>query len=813
MYKKIIILISLLLPLVAAAQTMVGSWKFHTPFSSVNSIVETPEKTYFVSAGSLFSYDKENQETYSYNTGNVLNDSGISQIYYNKEGKYLLVTYTNGNMDFIYDNGNVVNMSDIKDAVLTSMKTIHGVSFVDNKIYIATEFGVVIADEKSHTVKESGIYHQKVNFFTKLGDHYLISLPDKGVMAAKSSSRINNLSNFTPVSSTVLKEIIPVSDRQAIVRPEKNIVLVTFDFTNNSMMEDKAYGGNYPYNNHGNPYKDGYYFTNGMTIAFYNTETGATSLEWLSSNTRLYRQPLALWNSKENLWTATSDGIANVEWKGGENVVYLIDYFKPGEFTVLPVDILLSDNFGRVYATTTSITRRNSVVTQPSEDQPYRKATNINIFETDGSITKLDPDNMFNPYSTRRSTGFEPLPGSKKMAMGNSVVAHPKNPDIFFASNRYDGLYKLSLTDGCVYLYDQSNSKILWDGWQSYVGYADFDRHGNLWVAQYVASNKFDKNENLLVLPADKVDKEATTPADWSAIETDLYIELDPMLLACKKSNIICLYSSNGDEAGGIVFYDSRGTATTADDRQKRYTSFIDQDGKMFSPIYITCITELENGKLWVGTDDGIIEIANPESMLGEGRVTRIKVPRNDGTGLADYLMGSQMVLGISMDASKNKWIATQEGGLFKVSADGRSILRNFTKDNSPLTSNKINTVQCSPVSNVVYIGTDEGIYEYQSDSAPAEPDYSSVLAYPNPVRPDFTGYITVKGLMDNSLIKITDSAGNIVSQGKSEGGMYTWDGCNFNGERVRTGVYFVYASQSGDAGNSAVVTKIMIVR
>lgn len=813
MYKKIILFISLIIPLFASAQTMVGNWEFHTPFTSVNSIVETPDKVYFVSVGTLFSYDKENQETYSYSTGNMLTDTGVSQVYYNKEGKYLLVTYSNGNMDFIYDNGKVVNMSDIKDAVLTSMKTIHGVSFVDNKIYIATEFGVVLADEATHTVKESGIYHRPVNFFTRLGDHYLISLPDEGVMAAPATARINNLSNFLPITSTVLHEIIPVSENQAIVRPDKNIALATFDFNNNTMKEDKAYGGNYAYTAHGNPFKDGYYFTNGMTIAIYNNSTASTSLEWISSSTRLYRQPLAMWSGKENLWTACSEGVANVEWKGGEDVVYLIDYFKPGQFTVRPVDVLKSDNFGRVYATTTSITRRNSVVSQPNDEQPYRKATNINIFETDGSITKLDPDNMTNPYSTRRNTAYEPYAGSTKMAMGNSVVAHPKNPDIFFASNRYDGLYKLSLTDGCLYLYGESNSKISWDGWQSYVGYADFDRQGNLWVAQYVSPSKFDRNENLLMLPADKVDKAETTRDDWNVAETDLYVELDPMLTVCKNSNIICLYSSNGDEAGGIVFYDSRGTAAMTDDRQKRYTTFIDQDSKQFSPIYITCIEEVENGKLWVGTDDGIFEISNPESMLGEGRITRIKVPRNDGTGLADYLMGSQMVLGIAMDASKNKWIATQEGGLFKVSADGRTIIRNFTKDNSPLSSNKINTVQCSPVSNLVYIGTDEGIYQYQSDSAPAEPDYSSVLAYPNPVRPDFTGYITVKGLMENSMVKIADSAGNIVSQGNSEGGMYTWDGCNFNGERVRTGVYFVYASQSGDAGNNAVVTKIMIVR
>ena len=43
---------------------------------------------------------------------------------------------------------------------------------------------------------------------------------------------------------------------------------------------------------------------------------------------------------------------------------------------------------------------------------------------------------------------------------------------------------------------------------------------------------------------------------------------------------------------------------------------------------------------------------------------------------------------------------------------------------------------------------------------------------------------------------------------------MYVWDGCNSEGRRVKTGVYYVFASHSsGDGGGSdAVVTKIMVV-
>ncbi len=89
---------------------------------------------------------------------------------------------------------------------------------------------------------------------------------------------------------------------------------------------------------------------------------------------------------------------------------------------------------------------------------------------------------------------------------------------------------------------------------------------------------------------------------------------------------------------------------------------------------------------------------------------------------------------------------------------------------------------------------------------------YGDIVAYPNPVRPDYSGDITIKGLMDNSLVKIADSNGNVVMQKRSEGGMVTWDGCNQSGRQVRSGVYYVFASQNSD-GNSGAVTKIVIIR
>ena len=60
--------------------------------------------------------------------------------------------------------------------------------------------------------------------------------------------------------------------------------------------------------------------------------------------------------------------------------------------------------------------------------------------------------------------------------------------------------------------------------------------------------------------------------------------------------------------------------------------------------------------------------------------------------------------------------------------------------------------------------------------------------------------------------MKIADVRGNVIKSIQSIGGTAVWDGCNSSGERVKTGVYFVLASQSDDNTKNGVVTKILFI-
>ena len=96
------------------------------------------------------------------------------------------------------------------------------------------------------------------------------------------------------------------------------------------------------------------------------------------------------------------------------------------------------------------------------------------------------------------------------------------------------------------------------------------------------------------------------------------------------------------------------------------------------------------------------------------------------------------------------------------------------------------------------------------TSTAPRD-NLDEVYAFPNPVRPDFTGNVTIDGLTADANVKITDIEGNLVFEQTSEGGSVLWDTTAFGKYKVASGVYLVLISS--DDGLETKVTKIMVVR
>ena len=322
----------------------------------------------------------------------------------------------------------------------------------------------------------------------------------------------------------------------------------------------------------------------------------------------------------------------------------------------------------------------------------------------------------------------------------------------------------------------------------------DFDSKHNLWVANSGAPN---------ILSVMKND------GDWKSLN------LGGLLSGGDISELLI---DNSDQKwiirrkdGVIVFNDNGTIDDISDDLVKVLNSSAGQGNIPGSNVYAFATDQ--DGEVWVGTDKGIGVFYSPENIFISGTnydAQHILVPHNDGSGLADYLLETELVTAIAVDGDNRKWIGTERAGIFLFSEDGLEQIHQFTSDNSPLLSNNIISISITD-DGEVFIGTSNGIISYKGTATPPNPPGTKVYAYPNPVRENYTGLIAIKGLENKSFIKITDTYGNLVYQTKSEGGQAVWDGNNFDGEHVATGIYMVFAVTTDKT--EKVVTKILVVR
>ena len=199
--------------------------------------------------------------------------------------------------------------------------------------------------------------------------------------------------------------------------------------------------------------------------------------------------------------------------------------------------------------------------------------------------------------------------------------------------------------------------------------------------------------------------------------------------------------------------------------------------------------------------------------MSDDFQYEQVKIPRDDGSGLADYLLNGVSVSCIAVDGANRKWIGTNGSGLYLVSADGTQMIHHFMASDSPLLSDNIMSLAVHPASGLVMIATENGLCSYLSDATEgaAELDADNITAFPNPVSPDYTGPIVVRGLPADSEVKILSASGQLIWSGTSAGGTFTWNGCTRQGRRVSSGVYHVVASDA--AGHKAVATRIVVIR
>lgn len=334
-----------------------------------------------------------------------------------------------------------------------------------------------------------------------------------------------------------------------------------------------------------------------------------------------------------------------------------------------------------------------------------------------------------------------------------------------------------------------------------------FDKEGNLWMLNSQAPT-----QSLIEFTKDK---------QWISHQLPDLMKLDDAGFTNKSLGLL-----------GNMLIDSRGllwfvnnhwivpslycyqfSEDNSEERLNAFTSFVNEDGTEVSVGAVRCAAEDKDGNIWIGTSAGPLLLDPNQITASAPTFTQVKVPRNDGTNYADYLLSGIDVSCIAVDGANRKWFGTKKNGIYLISEDNLSEIHHFTTLNSPLLSNGIESIAINEKTGEVFIGTDKGLSSYMSDSSTPNESMTSdnVWAYPNPVKPDYTGLITIVGLSQNADVKILTSNGRIVNEGKSNGGTYTWNGCDANGKKVASGIYMV-ATATNDV-EKGTVCKIAIIK
>lgn len=269
---------------------------------------------------------------------------------------------------------------------------------------------------------------------------------------------------------------------------------------------------------------------------------------------------------------------------------------------------------------------------------------------------------------------------------------------------------------------------------------------------------------------------------------------------------------------GGLLVIDDRDNASAfASHRYRFFASAKDQDGNTIT-VAPLCLAQDNDGSIWMGTwEDGVYVLKNPSNVFSSSYTFfRPKINRTDGSGLADYLFARQRVTAIAIDGAGRKWIATFGAGLYLLADDGLTTVNHFTASNSALLDDCIYSLAYDEHNGELYVATASGLCSYRTDATKGKNKLKSgdLKVFPNPVRPEYDGVVTVDGLVDNALVKFTDAAGNLVYQTRANGGSATWNLRLANGSEASAGVYFIMASITSNGGDTQMATgKLMLIR
>lgn len=755
-----LLFITLSLSLMAEEKMLMGSWRTHLSYTSVDRIVSSPDGIYGMADGALLSVDNLGEvRTYSKLTG--LNGSNVANIFRIDAIGALFVAYDDANIDLLDDYGHVDNIPDLARKNLSTGKQINDLVCRGTTAYLATGFGVAVVNLS------------KLEF----GDTYNVGRDGTSV-AVLSVGLINNmlyaLTDTCLLSGRVdrdrlmdyrawTEEVVPRGRNRQMVVSGSDIYLLKSDSTlwlrqNGEWQQIETSVARI-------------WADRGCFFTKYGS--GRLSVTGKYTIDALDYDPISAAYDGQNIWFSAYSGLAQMNVANGEK-----NYFSLNG---------PANNFAwRVKYT------GNRIMTVPGgrfADNYFRDGF-VSWFDGQ-SWGHLRGDNMNSDFPSHWVYDFVDVAADPLDAHHFFVAAY----GVGLSEYREDRLYK-------VHTCDNSGIETLFPDGNRYnymrIDGLVYDADGRLWMTN-------NGEAPIKILNPDG-SWSRLAHAGMNGVQTPQDILIDNKMPTRKY--VLCPRNTDSNNSYLFVFDDGGTPADISDDETRGFTYIYDQDGKQisFSANRLRSIAQDNDGVIWVGTTEGLFTIRSRAKVFDQNfRCARIKISRDDGSNLADYLLGTEQINAIAVDGANRKWFGT-ENGVFLTSSDGSVTLLHFTAENSPLLSNSVLSIGINPVTGEVFFGTAKGIISYQSDATQDFDDFKQLHAYPNPVRPEYDGVVTITGLIDGATIKVSDVNGHTVYETRANGGVATWPS-----DGVATGVYFVTCVSP--AGGEHGKCKILVIK
>ena len=777
MIKRLFVFLIFSTSLISAQVDYSDSWEDFFSYNNVKDFIKSENIMYALSDNAIFTYDFTTQEIKKLSSVQGLSGETTSAIHYSTQSDRLVIGYKNGLVEVVDSDGNITISADILNFNQTGEKSINDIFEYQGKLYLATSFAIIEYDIDQLEFGDTFFIGNnstdiKINEIVVLND-FIYAATERGIYKADiNNANLIDFNNWNLISS------------------------VNNNYTNIIIFNSKIYT---------TLNKKLYEVTETNEIVLIEDYSSPiVSLKGSSTNLSV------VFNSSVNIYSTNFDLVLQ------NNADINFDYILNTAFAENNQLFLATKQFGIL----SSLISDDIIFQEIHPEGPVSNdvfsvtAKNNQLWVVYGGYTPtMAPIQPKLGYSHYNGESWF----SEENDLDNSfpgfvdVTLDPNNENKAFISsfgstnqiNTYQtgGLFVIE-NDEITNFYNNLNSPLeniyetnpSINGVTVRISGSVFDNQGNLWIANVGLSNELKKFSN-----------GSWTEYDISSVKPNSSFGLSEIIT--DRNNSIWM----GTRGDGVIVFNQNG------ERIRSLTS-LPTKGNLPNLRVISLASDSDN-RIWIGTISGLVVFSNASGVFDADVVDAQPVIFEED-GIAKKLLGDQYVSAIAVDGANNKWFGTSDGGATYTNPNGQTTIATFSKENSPLPSDRITKISVDKEFGKVFFATDKGIVAYNSNVAPFGETLGEVYAYPNPVR-KFHNTVTIDGRNGTNLpkgtnVKILDIAGNLVYETnviegqELQGGKVIWDKKNLAGNNVASGIYIVLLANEDASETSS--TKIAII-